>query len=268
MGAAPLSPLGSWAPFGGRRFSFLSNLLTFETLPSTNDLGKELAERLLGDGTELRPTAIVAKRQTAGRGRSGRAWTDVGDTGLSLSLLLPWPEGPERVRLPVTLGVLLAAGLSKSFGLDVRLKWPNDLLVGGRKLGGILVEARSGEDGEGYAVAGLGLNVRATRKELDAAGLPSATSLAAEGVAPERCAPDAALETVLSILDAGLSAPWPELSTAFEAVSVHRRGERLTVVDGGRETSGIFLGVTADGFLRLGAEGGEETVVSGDVASF
>lgn len=268
MGAAPLSPLGSWAPFGGRRFPYLANLMTFESLPSTNDMGKVLAERLLGDGTEVRPTVIVARRQTAGRGRSGRAWKDLGDSGLSLSLLLPWPVGPERVRLPVTLGVLLAAGLSKAFGLDVKLKWPNDLLVGGRKLGGLLVEARAGDDGEGYAVAGLGLNVRATRKELDAAGLSAATSLAAEGVAPERCGREPVLETVLSILDAGLVAPWPELSAAFEAVSVHRPGERLTVVDGGRETNGVYLGVTSDGFLRLGAEGGEETVVSGDVASF
>ncbi len=150
----------------------------------------------------------------------------------------------------------------------MRLKWPNDLLVGGRKLGGILVEARAGDDGEGYAVAGLGLNVRASREELDAAGLPSATSLAAEGVAPEQCEREAALESVLSILDAGLAAPWPDLPAAFEAVTVHRPGERLSVRDGGRETSGVYLGVTADGFLRLGAEGGEETVLSGDVASF
>jgi BirA family biotin operon repressor/biotin-[acetyl-CoA-carboxylase] ligase len=268
MGTAPRSPLGSRAPFGGRRYPYLSNLLAFEALPSTNDMGKELAERLLADGTELRPTVIVARRQTAGRGRSGRAWTDLGETGLSLSLLLPWPEGPERVRLPVTLGVLLADGLSKRFGLDVRLKWPNDLVVGGKKLGGILVEARAGDDGEGYAIAGLGLNVRATRAELDAAGLPSATSLVVEGVAPERCGPEAVLETVLSILDAGLAAPWPDLPAAFAAVSAHRPGERLTIVDGGRETTGIFLGLTADGFLRLGAEGGEETVLSGDVAAF
>jgi BirA family transcriptional regulator, biotin operon repressor / biotin---[acetyl-CoA-carboxylase] ligase len=268
MGSAPLSPLGSRAPFGGRRFPFLANVLTFETLPSTNDLGKMLAERMLGDGTELRPTAIVARRQTAGRGRSGRTWTDLGDSGLSLSLLLPWPEGPERVRLPIALGVLLAAGLSKEYGLDVRLKWPNDLLVGGKKLGGLLVEARAGDDGEGYAVAGLGLNVRATRPDLEAAGLPRATSLAAEGVAAERCAPDAVLESILSILDAGLAAPWPELPAAFETFSALRPGERLSVKDGGRETSGVYLGVTADGFLRLGTEGGEETVLSGDVASF
>jgi len=98
---------------------FLANVLTFESLPSTNEFGKILAERMLGDGTELRPTVIVARRQTAGRGRSGRVWTDLGDSGLSLSLLLPWPEGPERVRLPITLGVLLAAASRRRTDSDV-----------------------------------------------------------------------------------------------------------------------------------------------------
>jgi len=268
MELARRSPLGSRAPFGGRRFPYLANLVEFEALPSTNDFGKQLADRLLGDGTELRPTVIVARRQTAGRGRSGRAWTDVGGTGLSVSLLLPWPAETARVRLPLTLGVLLAAGLTRRFGLEVRLKWPNDLVVGRRKLGGILVEARSGDEGEGYAVAGLGMNVRSTREELDAAGLFRATSLAAEGVAAERCIHDDVLAAVLSILDEGLAAPWPELPAAFEAVSAHRVGEALTVTDADRERSGTYLGVTADGFLRLGTADGIENVLSGDVAPF
>ncbi|HSB37370.1 MAG TPA: biotin--[acetyl-CoA-carboxylase] ligase, partial [Thermoanaerobaculia bacterium] len=154
MEPARLSPLGSRAPFGGRRFPYLANLVEFGTLPSTNDFGKQLADRLLGDGTEVGPTVIVARRQTAGRGRSGRPWTDLGSTGLSLSLLLPWPEEPARVRLPLTLGVLLATGFTERFGLEVRLKWPNDLVVDDRKLAGILAE----KDGDAVVV-GMGLNV-------------------------------------------------------------------------------------------------------------
>jgi len=112
------------------------------------------------------------------------------------------------------------------------------------------------------------MNVRSTREELDSAGLARATSLVAEGVAAALCVHDDVLATVVSILDEGLSAPWPELPAAFEAVSAYRPGEALTVTGAGRETSGTYLGVTADGFLRLGTADGIENVLSGDVAPF
>ena len=268
MSAFASSPLGARAPFGGRRFGYLVNVVFYDQVSSTNDLAKSIAEPLLADGTEIPPTVIVARRQTAGRGRGSRSWVSAGNTGLSFSLILPWPEGPERVRLPLRLGVILARGLTGKYGVEVRLKWPNDLLAGRKKLGGILVEARAGPEGEGYAVAGIGLNVSTTRAALDAAGLREATSLADAGAAPAALAGDAVLVAVLAELDAGLSAPAFDLPAAFAAVSAHREGERLTIVENGRQTAGTFLGVTADGFLRLGTSGGEETVVSGDIASF
>jgi valyl-tRNA synthetase len=262
------SPLGARAPLSGRRFPFLSNLVFFDAVGSTNDIGKEIAEKLLADGTEVPPTVIVAKRQTGGRGRGSRVWISPAETGLTLSLVLPWPEGPERVRLPLRLGIVLARGIGARCGLDVRLKWPNDLVVGRLKVGGILVEARAGPDGEGYAVAGIGLNVRATRETLDAEGLKDATSLAEAGVPLVRLEPENILVTVLEVLDAGLSAPAFALPAAFDEVSAHRPGERLAVAEAGRETSGSYLGVTEDGFLRLRTPDGEETVVSGEIASF
>ena len=267
-GARRLSPLGARAPLSGRRFPFLANVVLFEEAGSTNDIGKEVAETLLADGSEIPPTVLVAKRQTAGRGRGSRTWISPGDTGLALSLLLPWPEGPERVRLPLRLGVILARGLSERFGLAVRLKWPNDLLFAGKKLGGILVEARAGAEGGGYAVAGIGLNVRTSRAMLDAEGLTEATSLAEAGVPAASLEQDRLLLTLLELLDEGLSAPPFDLPTAFDAVSAHRPGEQITLSEAGRETSGSFMGVTADGFLRLGTSDGEETVVSGEIASF
>jgi biotin-(acetyl-CoA carboxylase) ligase len=117
-------------------------------------------------------------------------------------------------------------------------------------------------------VAGIGLNVRTTRAMLDAEGLTEATSLAEAGVAAGLLERERVLLTVLELLDQGLSTPPLDLPSAFDAVTVHRRGERLAVTEGGRETSGGYLGVTEDGFLRLGTPGGEETVVSGDIAPF
>lgn len=262
------SPLGALAPLGGPRFHELVNLVFFETVTSTNDLARAIVEKMLSEGEELPPTALVAKLQTAGRGRSGRAWRQPEGAALAVSLIVPWPEGPGRVKLPLEMGILLARGLSARFGLDVRLKWPNDLLVSRRKLGGLLVEARSNEDGEGYAVVGIGINVGATREQLDAAGLPEATSLKAAGARANSLAGDAPLMALLSILDEGLAAPKPVLPGAFDEISAHVRGDRLAVTDGDRSVEGAYLGVTPEGFLRLAVASGEERVLSGDVTFF
>jgi biotin-(acetyl-CoA carboxylase) ligase len=195
-------------------------------------------------------------------------WRQPEGESLAVSLIVRWPEGPDRVKLPVETGILLARGLSASFGLDVRLKWPNDLLVSRKKLGGLLVEARANAEGEGYAVVGIGVNVGATRAQLDAAALPDATSLKAAGAPEESLSGDAPLLALLSILEEGLLAPKPVLPEAFEEVSAHSAGDRLTVADGDRTVEGTYLGVTPEGFLRLAVASGEERVVSGDVAFF
>ncbi len=262
------SPLGSLAPLGGRRFARIHNLILVATTPSTNDLGRIIVERMLAESEDIRLTVIVAGEQTAGRGRAGRAWAGL-PGALALSALVPWPEGPGRVRLPIETGILLAKGLSEAFGLDVRLKWPNDLLVARKKIGGLLVEARSNEDGEGWAVVGIGLNVLGTRADLEARGLPDAASLEACGVAPTLREGDGALEAVLAVLDEGVGEPCTDpLPEAFASVSAHAPGDLLTVADGDRTHKGAFAGLTSEGFLRLATEAGDETLVSGDVVLF
>jgi BirA family biotin operon repressor/biotin-[acetyl-CoA-carboxylase] ligase len=261
-------PLHRLAPFGGPRFARIQNIVAFRTASSTNEVARELIERALAESEELLPTVLVTARQTAGRGRAGRTWTATPGDPLALSLVVPWPEGPGRIRVPLEFGIALASGLSSTFGIVVRLKWPNDLLVGRKKLGGILVEAKAGEDGEGYAAVGIGLNRCATREELDAAGLVEATSLAIEGAPPASLAGDAPILHVLSILEAAIGTPGGDLCARFAAVSAHRTGEPVTVREGTRTVTGEYLGVTPDGLLRLGTATGEETVVSGDVIAF
>ena len=124
---------------------------------------------------------------------------------MAVSLIAPWPEGPERIRVPVATGISLARALSRSFGVDLRLKWPNDLLARGKKVAGILVEGRALPDGSR-------LRRRRPRPQrprrrattLDALGLPAATSLALEGADPAALEGDAPLVAVLSALDAAL----------------------------------------------------------------
>lgn len=255
-------------PLEGRSFTHIENVIYLPSTPSTNDVAKAIVEKMLAESEDVRPTIIVAGEQTAGHGRMGRRWTPL-PGALAVSVIVPWPQGPERVRLPVRAGIAMARGLSKAFALEVRLKWPNDLLVRRKKLGGILVEARANDEGEGWAVVGVGLNVRGTRRDLDSRGLRDATSLEDAGVPAGKLAGAVPLSALLDILDVPLGEAGDEsLPEAFAAVSAHAPGDALSVVDAGRSVSGVFRGVNADGGLRLGARRGEETVVSGDVVLF
>ena len=255
-------------PLEGRSFSHIENVVYLPSTPSTNDVAKAIVEKMLADSEDIRPTIIVAGEQTAGHGRMGRSWVPL-PGALAVSVIVPWPEGPERVRVPVRAGIALARGLSRAFALDVRLKWPNDLLVNRRKLGGILVEARANDEGEGWAVVGVGLNVDGTRKDLDARGLRDATSLEDAGVKAAKLAGVVPLSALLDILDVPLGeAGTDQLPEAFAAVSAHVPGDAISVMDARRSVSGVLRGVNADGALRLSTGRGEETIVSGDVVLF
>jgi BirA family biotin operon repressor/biotin-[acetyl-CoA-carboxylase] ligase len=140
----------------------------WDTLPSTNDRAVELAS----DG-EPEGIVVIARQQTAGRGRHGRSWVSPPDSGIYLSLLLEPQLEPSKVTL-ITLaaGAAAAEAIEQCAGIKVGLKWVNDLVLDGRKLGGILAEAPGGRPGDAasanrdagsrapYVVLGIGLNVR------------------------------------------------------------------------------------------------------------
>ncbi|MBF0386605.1 MAG: biotin--[acetyl-CoA-carboxylase] ligase [Candidatus Omnitrophica bacterium] len=119
-------------------------------------------------------TVVAAELQTKGRGRLGRAWVSPGGSGLYFSLLLrPKLSTAEAARLTLLSSVALSEAVEKCSGVSALIKWPNDLLLGGRKLAGILTELRAEVDRVDFAVVGIGLNVNTAHKELP----PEATSL-------------------------------------------------------------------------------------------
>ena len=132
---------------------------------STNDDAKDLAERGAPMGE-----AVLARRQTRGRGRAGRAFVSP-EGGLYLSVVLRPRRPPDEWGLvPLLAGVVVAHELRRD-GYDARLKWPNDILLSGKKLGGVLVESRWGE--APFAVVGIGLNVEGVPDVTDATSLAS-----------------------------------------------------------------------------------------------
>ena len=126
--------------------------------------------------------ALVADHQTAGRGRMGRAWFSPAGANVYLSVLLrPQVSLAQIATLPLVVGCVVARTVNKlASGVPVRIKWPNDLHVNGRKLGGILCEMAAEMDNVQHVVVGIGLNVNLRRSHLPAAIARSATSLAIE----------------------------------------------------------------------------------------
>jgi BirA family biotin operon repressor/biotin-[acetyl-CoA-carboxylase] ligase len=151
------------------------DLVLKEETASTNDDARDLALAGAPEGA-----AVLARAQSGGRGRLGRAFASP-PGGLYLSVVLrPRVPPASWSLLPLLAGVVVARVLRERGFADVRVKWPNDLVLGAAKVGGILVESRFGA-GPPFAVAGMGLN-------LLAAPVPEATSLSAHGLAPERVA--------------------------------------------------------------------------------
>lgn len=160
----------------------------YETVDSTNTVCRTLAREGAPDGT-----AVLACRQTAGRGRMGRGFESPAGLGLYLSMLWRPVTSPEGL-LPLTAMAAASAVLAirRVTGADIRIKWPNDLVLRGKKLAGILTEA-SLSGGVEHVVIGIGVNLRQTASDFSPEVAKIATSLAAEGITAE----DAALETAL-----------------------------------------------------------------------
>lgn len=228
-----------------------------ETGSSNADLAARAAE---DEGLVL-----VAEYQNAGRGRLDRQWTAPPRSGIFLSVLLR-PTGVPVQRwgwLPLLAGVAAAESTSRVAGLDVRLKWPNDLLVGERKLAGILAE-RAGEG----VVVGIGLNVSLREDELP---VPGATSLGLSGsITTDR---DPLLRALLRDLetwygrwrDAGGDARASGLHAAYTAACA-TLGRRVRVqLPAGRVLVGTATGIDDDGRVVVAGPDGEEAVGAGDV---
>ncbi|MBN9122123.1 MAG: biotin--[acetyl-CoA-carboxylase] ligase, partial [Planctomycetes bacterium] len=148
-------------------------VLVYDHVDSTNTRGAELA-RAEPDTDGL---VLIADQQTAGRGQYGRVWQSRPGSSLLMSVVL---RPPAELRRPVVLTAWAAVSVAEAVlaltGVQARIKWPNDLLVRGKKVCGILIE-QSGTGNALTTVAGIGLNLNQTTDEFAAADLPDATSL-------------------------------------------------------------------------------------------
>lgn len=232
----------------------------YATIESTNTRAVAWAQAGAPDGA-----LVIAEEQTAGRGRLGRRWHAPPGSSLLLSLVLRPPLTPAQAQRATMLCASAAVeAIGAVAGLEVRLKWPNDLLIGGRKVGGVLTELGCVGSELAFVVVGMGLNVNLDPTQIPEA-LTTPTSLLAERGAPVSrldllCALMRAIETRYLALRQGWS-PHQEwrglLANLGQPVQVVAPSESITGVAEDVDADGALLVRTPDGALR--------TVLVGDV---
>ncbi len=237
-------------------------ILTFEETASTNDIAARLGREGHAGGL-----LVFAERQTAGRGRFGRHWDSAPHAGLWFSLLLrPAFPMPLWVRLTTWAGVCVAAAIERATGLSAQVKWPNDVLIAGKKIAGILTECSSDTTRAMFAVVGIGVNVNHEAMPAEIADC-AASLRQLTGRKLDRSALTAAIVTELA-------ARLPEVDAHFDRILAEaaRRssilGKWIRLEAAATFYEGCAESLDADGnlLLRL-ADGSLRTMTSGEVSS-
>jgi len=240
--------------------------LTLELLDECPSTNTELAERARAGAAH--GTVLACERQTAGRGRRGNAWVSAVGGSVTFSVLWRFSRSAGALSgLGLAVAVGVAEALEKLGARGVSLKWPNDLLHEGSKLGGILIETAGDAAGRVAAVVGVGVNVRLDTEARARIGQP-VTDLAACGSgAPSR---SAVLAGLLESIAPALEIFSREGFAPFRQAWLRRhawQGRRVVVVGGGRRVAeGEVMGVAADGALELASERGVERFHSGEIS--
>ena len=205
----------------------------------------ELDSTMLEARRDPRPgRVIVADRQTAGMGRHGRAWLSPAGEGLYVTLVLDVTPAPV---LSLALGLATVAAIGAG-----DLRWPNDVLLSGRKVAGVLAQSE-----QNRLIAGIGINV--LQREFPEGLDTPATSLAIEGIETTR---EALLERLIEAVDRMVALPPAELIARFSAASSMVSGKRVRV----EGIEGVTCGLDAAGFLRVREDNGtERTILAGGV---
>ncbi|PID74634.1 MAG: biotin--[acetyl-CoA-carboxylase] ligase [Desulfobacterales bacterium] len=246
------------------RKSQMSKTHYFDVVDSTNNKAKELAAHGAKHGT-----VVWAKQQTSGRGRLGKQWKSVKGKGLFMSIVLrPRVACEELARITLVIGLAVSEVLDTITGVEVQLKWPNDVLIEDKKCCGILVESSSVNAEEVYVVAGIGINVNHSECDFLGELEGNATSLAIV------CGKDKNLEKVMELVrDSVLQKSKLFEQGEFPALLAQWRkrdclaGKLMQCIDcRGRIVQGIALGPDENGILHVRDEEGREyEVMSGDI---
>ncbi|MDD2534038.1 MAG: biotin--[acetyl-CoA-carboxylase] ligase [Eubacteriales bacterium] len=259
------APIIRYALIAAGSLQFADSVTCLVTVDSTNLAARRGAEQGAADFS-----LFVAEEQSAGRGRRGRNWRSASGEGLWFSLLLRPTLLPEKLAtITLFAGYCVAEALREQTGLDIQLKWPNDLVVmpSGRKLGGILTETILEENLVSAVIIGIGINVKTTEFPADLQAI--ATSLAIEKV--DSVSPRVLL---LSGMLANLENRWPAFVTGqSDWLEAYRKicatlNRPVVIADAlGREITGQAISIAPEGDLIVErTDGTNQAITAGEVS--
>jgi len=243
---------------------FARRIYHFFKIDSTNAVAMRL-----GETGEPHGAVVLAEEQTAGRGRAGRSWTSEKSSGIYCSVLLRPPIAPAHAPL-LTLIAGLAARDAVAEDLDTQpdIRWPNDVMIGGRKCCGILTEMHAEPDRVHHAVVGIGMNVNQTK-------MPEALADIATSLRMETGKFHSRLELLIRLLlyldryyNQFLAEGARPILRRFAQVSSYFEGKRVRITTATESFTGVTAGLEPSGVLRVARDDGRGTVpvLSGDVA--
>lgn len=243
----------------------LREIIVFEETDSTNQRAIDLGQSGMRGGV-----VIFAERQTRGRGRFGRRWESAAHCGLWFSLLIR-PELPliRWSRLTTWTAVIIADVLEAEAGLEVGIKWPNDLEHRGRKLGGILIESLPDKEGRHFAVIGIGLNINHTQEDFpgELQGRAGSIRIARRGEIQDRPALAAAILRGLDSRLGELQDPVFQTVIASAAKRSTLLGTRIALENAGHRVIGLAESLAEDGRLLVRMDDGSVELVGAGEAT-
>lgn len=227
---------------------------------STNDVARAQGRKGASAGL-----VVAASRQTMGRGRLGRSWESPASGGLYVSILLrPDLAMTEAGRLTILSSVAMTDAVETVAGLRPQIKWPNDVMLSGHKLGGLLIETEPKGKRVGFAVVGIGLNVRQEAGDFSAKVRGLATSLYLAKSQLYRRAD--LLVALLHAFERRLARPFDEAREAWIAAGSLTLGQRVTLTTTRGRKYGQAVGLDESGALLVrSAEGEVEAITAGDM---
>jgi BirA family transcriptional regulator, biotin operon repressor / biotin---[acetyl-CoA-carboxylase] ligase len=239
-------------------------VMHYNTVSSTQDIAAEMARRGAIEGT-----LVISETQEKGRGRKGRSWVSLPQGGIYLSLILRPNLMPSQVvQIPLIAGVALTKAIRETVSLQPMIKWPNDIVIGKKKVGGILTEMSSEIDGVNYVVLGIGLNVNMPTSLFDENISDIATSLIDEcGKNTSRvklvqnflCEFELLYKKFLKDGFTSVRDEWKELNKTI--------GSRVMITGGITDIEGEAIDIDNDGFLLVRKKNGNiNRIISGDVS--
>ncbi|OQY20349.1 MAG: biotin--[acetyl-CoA-carboxylase] ligase [Desulfobacteraceae bacterium 4572_35.1] len=235
----------------------------YNEIDSTNQRAQELGEQGAAEGS-----VVIAEEQTAGRGRMGRRWSSPAGVNLYTSILLrPQMLPMQASQLTFLSAVAVARTIEKVVGVKVNVKWPNDILLNGKKVAGLLNELSAEMEGIHYVVLGIGVNLNMTEEQFPADLRYPATSLMlASGSVVNRLDFAQELYCQLDVLYKLLNSHgFIPIRIAWESL-FDMLGTKVSVDCGQQRFCGTVAGITEDGALLLSLDDGtQQEVYAGDV---